>query len=232
MSKTRESNSEMVNLPESCRNSQASPLRSDQVAEDSDALPCWSPHNLSQDHLSENEFLNENYHPSFKKKTVQIVSSIFNEEMLSTLKEHFDSIDIDNSGQIDAEELEQLYTNLGIQATPQQLEDMILRADKDNNKSIDFEEFIRALEGEDSSVRTVEETCNKVWPEFSQGSDRVTAAHIFDVCKRNKGTEEHITMDECREMIRAIKEVTEDETVDESISQEQFQKIMEYDFSH
>ena len=52
-------------------------------------------------------------HSPLKKKTVQIVSSIFNDDMLSTLKEHFDSIDDDLSGTIDKEELELLYTRLG-----------------------------------------------------------------------------------------------------------------------
>ena len=166
------------------------------------------------------------------KKKVQIVSTIFNDDMLETLKEHFDSIDVDHSGSIDQTELKQLYENLGIYATEDQIQDLLSQADQDNNGNIDFEEFIRALEGDDSSVKTVAQTCENVFPTFDRDDDGfVTAADIFEVCKANKGSEQHITLEECRQMVLAIKEACEDKSVEERISKEQFKQIMEYDFN-
>ena len=57
------------------------------------------------------------------------------------IKEAFDLFDTDNSGTIDAKELNVAMRALGFEMTEEQINQMIADVDKDGSGSIDYEEF-------------------------------------------------------------------------------------------
>jgi len=61
------------------------------------------------------------------------------------LREAFKIFDLDNSGTIDADELRHIMKSIGENLTDEQIEDMILEADKDGDGTIDYNEFVQLM---------------------------------------------------------------------------------------
>jgi len=57
----------------------------------------------------------------------------------------FDVFDKDGSGTISADELRQVMRSLGENLTDREIDEMIREADKDDNGTIDYEEFVQLL---------------------------------------------------------------------------------------
>jgi len=63
------------------------------------------------------------------------------------LKQAFKVFDRDNSGTISADELRQVLKSLGDDFTDKEIDEMMKQADLDGNGSIDYDEFVRLMEG-------------------------------------------------------------------------------------
>ncbi|CAI2374083.1 unnamed protein product [Moneuplotes crassus] len=65
------------------------------------------------------------------------------------LREVFNTFDRDGNGSIDAEEIQKVIQELGLDAKSSEIENLISEADKDGNGKIEFDEFKKAVLGED-----------------------------------------------------------------------------------
>ena len=65
----------------------------------------------------------------------------------SELKEAFDGMDGDGSGQLAPDEIKEQYRQLGIEISDEQLNATISKADKDGDGKINFEEFLKVWSG-------------------------------------------------------------------------------------
>ncbi|MCO5603670.1 hypothetical protein L7F22_057821 [Adiantum nelumboides] len=69
------------------------------------------------------------------------------DEQRQEIREVFDLFDVDNSGTIDAEELQEAMRSLGFEARPEEIKQMIEEIDGNQNGSIEFEEFLQMMTG-------------------------------------------------------------------------------------
>lgn len=69
------------------------------------------------------------------------------EQDLAGFREVFDLVDKDGSGAIDAEEVHELLSILGMEATPEEVDTMVREIDRDGNGEVDFEEFLLVMAG-------------------------------------------------------------------------------------
>ena len=190
---------------------------------------------------------------AFKKRSIQLFSSIFNDEMLGTLKEYFDSVDNNQSGIINTDELRQLYLTLGVRITDEELENVMEIYDKDNDGSIDFTEFILALEGEthtsnmlpefgsinvseSSTTRSnFSEMIEQTFPQFlndslSKDQDLVDASGLLKVCRQLDSEFSNMTIEDCNEIIRSVNASTDClHGHSDKISKEQFLEVMQFE---
>ena len=67
------------------------------------------------------------------------------EEKRAMLKQAFDQIDSDNSGEVCANELLQLIQSQGCNCTMVQINSFLSAHDKDSNGKLNFEEFLELL---------------------------------------------------------------------------------------
>merc|ERR1712188_96080 len=79
------------------------------------------------------------------------------EEELSEFREIFNLVDTDGSGEISREELGELISTLGLKASQEELDRMIDEIDKDNDGTIDFDEFCSVMSHRVSQTYTPEE---------------------------------------------------------------------------
>ena len=194
---------------------------------------------------------------AFKKRSIQLFSSIFNDEMLGTLKEYFDSVDNNQTGTINTDELRRLYLTLGVRITDEELENVMEIYDKDNDGSIDFTEFILALEGEThasvmipefGSINVSEsmttttttrsnfsEIIEQTFPQFlsdssSKDQDLVDASGLLKVCRQLDSEFSNMTIEDCNEIIRSVNASTDClHGHSDKISKEQFLEVMQFD---
>ena len=73
------------------------------------------------------------------------IQSNFSPEELREHRELFESFDTDGSGEIDAEELQQLCGTLGNKLSLAEAEEMIADIDVDGNGLVDFNEFLSMM---------------------------------------------------------------------------------------
>ncbi|KMZ73521.1 Calcium-dependent protein kinase 1 [Zostera marina] len=79
-----------------------------------------------------------------KKLALRVIADSLSEEEIAGLREMFNMIDIDNSGQITYEELKQGLEKVGATLTESEIYSLMQAADVDNNGSIDYPEFVAA----------------------------------------------------------------------------------------
>ena len=70
------------------------------------------------------------------------------------LKRQFKIMDSDGSGALDIEEFKRALADYKVQATPEEAEQIFHIFDKNNDGTINFEEFMGAILGELSEYRT------------------------------------------------------------------------------
>ncbi|MCD9639297.1 putative calcium-binding protein cml13 [Datura stramonium] len=88
------------------------------------------------------------------------------------IREAFDLFDTDNSGTIDAKELNVAMRALGFEATEEEINRMIAEVDKDGSGAIDFDEFVHMMTAKFGERDTKEEL--------------MKAFHIIDQDKNGK----------------------------------------------
>ena len=169
--------------------------------------------------------------PRFTKNH-NVTSAYFDDKMIDMIKQQFDLIDTDGSGYLDHDELKELFSQLGFEASKEEIDAMIEKADKDNNGEVDFEEFLSAL-SEDSEIMNIEKLCDiefKKYSEKSGSEDLVDAEGIFAVC-REFGIQ--IGLAECKNIISAINDVLPDDNTKDKrfITKAQFTETMRLDLN-
>ncbi|KAJ3675620.1 hypothetical protein LUZ60_004662 [Juncus effusus] len=79
-----------------------------------------------------------------KKMALRVISESLSEEEIAGLKEMFNMIDTDNSGQITFEELKAGLERVGANLDEPEVQSLMEAADIDNNGTIDYAEFVAA----------------------------------------------------------------------------------------
>ncbi|KAK9986514.1 hypothetical protein SO802_031465 [Lithocarpus litseifolius] len=79
-----------------------------------------------------------------KKMALRVIAEQLSEEEIAGLKEMFNVIDADNSGQITFEELKDGLKRFGANLNESEIHDLMQAADVDNSGTIDYGEFIAA----------------------------------------------------------------------------------------
>ncbi|ESQ40393.1 hypothetical protein EUTSA_v10012990mg [Eutrema salsugineum] len=80
----------------------------------------------------------------FKKMALRVIAESLSEEEIAGLKEMFNMIDADKSGQITFEELKVGLKRVGANLKESEILDLMQAADVDNSGTIDYKEFIAA----------------------------------------------------------------------------------------
>ncbi|XP_052198562.1 calcium-dependent protein kinase 20-like [Diospyros lotus] len=80
-----------------------------------------------------------------KKIAIRVIADSLSEEEIAGLKEMFNMIDTDNSGQITLEELKRGLERVGANLKESEINGLMQAADIDNSGTIDYSEFIAAM---------------------------------------------------------------------------------------
>lgn len=122
------------------------------------------------------------------------------DDKIREYKEAFDMFDRDKDGQIDAKELGNVLRSLGHEPNEQELSDMIYDVDSNEDKRIDFNEFIQLMQkrAKDSDIE----------------EELTEAFKIFD--KEGNG---HIESSEFRHLMLTLGEKLSDDEIDEMIKE-------------
>ncbi|XP_010916613.1 probable calcium-binding protein CML13 isoform X2 [Elaeis guineensis] len=114
------------------------------------------------------------------------------------IKEAFELFDTDNSGTIDAKELNVAMRALGFEMTEEQINQMIAEVDKDGSGAIDFDEFVYMMTAK-IGERDFEEQLLKAFHIIDQ--DNNGKISDVDIQRVAKELGENFTPAEIREMI-------------------------------
>ena len=87
----------------------------------------------------------------------------FNPKELQLLKDAFKKLDLDKSGAIDKEELEQTISSLGCGFITGKVMNFFKDADKNGSKRIDFDEFLDSISSE---IKLSEDVLKQVFSKF------------------------------------------------------------------
>ena len=92
----------------------------------------------------------------------------FNSKELALLKGAFKKLDLDKSGEIDIEELQQIFNSLGCGFISGKVLNFFNDADKNGSKRIDFDEFLDSISSE---LKLSEEVLRQVFSKFIGNDD-------------------------------------------------------------
>uniref|UniRef100_A0A0E0AMR4 EF-hand domain-containing protein n=1 Tax=Oryza glumipatula TaxID=40148 RepID=A0A0E0AMR4_9ORYZ len=115
------------------------------------------------------------------------------------IKEAFDLFDTDNSGTIDAKELNVAMRALGFEMTEEQINQMIADVDKDGSGSIDYEEFEHMMTAK-IGERDSKEELTKAFSIIDQ--DKNGKISDVDIQRIAKELGENFTYQEIQEMVQ------------------------------
>lgn len=105
------------------------------------------------------------------------------EEQIAEYKQAFEVMDKDGSGNIDADELVQLFKQLGRNPSKEQLKAMIAKADLDGDGEISFNEFCSMMSKRDKFV-TFETELKDAFAVFDKDGDgSITAQELLQTMK-------------------------------------------------
>lgn len=118
---------------------------------------------------------------------------------MDDLRAVFAFFDRNQNGNIEADELGEVMSSLGYQATEEELNDMINEADKDGNKMIDFDEFVQMMEAKCRRDQDQEDELREAFKVFDcDGNGFISREELAKVMK-NIG--EDLSEDDLTEMI-------------------------------
>ena len=139
-------------------------------------------------------------------------------EQLEEVREAFNLFDTDGSGSIEVKELKAAMRALGFQVKKAEIRKMVADVDKDENGSIEFDEFVDMMTSRMANRDSKEEVM-KVFRLFTdEGSDYITFRNLKRVVTElNEG----LSDDEMMEMIDEA-----DRDGDGAINEEEFIRIM------
>ena len=144
-----------------------------------------------------------------------------NEDQVMEIKEAFDLIDADKSGEIDTEELKDFISNLGIGAHNETFMRMMEDLDADGSGQIDFGEFLEMMTSKMSDRDSREDLykCFKLFAgEDNDFDDKITVKHLKKVARQ---LNENMSEEELQEMIARA-----DLNKDQGVDFEEFYEIM------
>eukprot|EP00250_Pteridium_aquilinum_P025772 c3150_g1_i1 orf=345-752(-) len=95
------------------------------------------------------------------------------------IREVFDLFDTNNSGTIDAEELQMAMRSLGFEAGTEEIKNMIEEIDANNSGSIEFQEFLQMMTGKISERVSVKEI-SEVFDQFFKDPETGTVTYQYE----------------------------------------------------
>eukprot|EP00116_Pleurobrachia_bachei_P012519 sb/3472781/ len=87
------------------------------------------------------------------------------EEEEDQMRSFFQKFDVDENGMLDTEELRQLFINFNVVATAEDISEFLTRVDRDDDGTIDYDEFMTLIEdimSENYSAEEVIEAFNLI----------------------------------------------------------------------
>ncbi|RAL51548.1 hypothetical protein DM860_011050 [Cuscuta australis] len=99
------------------------------------------------------------------------------------IRECFELFDTDNSGTIDAKELNVAMRALGFEATEEEIKRMIAEVDKDGSGAIDFEEFEHMMSNKFGERNTKEELAKAFNIIDKDNNGKISAADIQKISR-------------------------------------------------
>ena len=139
-------------------------------------------------------------------------------EQEDQIKQAWALFDNDNSGTIESSELKDVMRKLGLNPTPEELKDIIQDIDRDNDGSIDYNEFLRLMSTKLKDAQTEDELLEAFNVFDSAGKGCFGEAELTDVAMRLKC---NFTPEDIKEMIAVA-----DLNGDQAINFEEFVRIM------
>ncbi|KAI5059068.1 hypothetical protein GOP47_0025387 [Adiantum capillus-veneris] len=100
------------------------------------------------------------------------------DEQRQEIREIFDLFDVDNSGTIDAEELQQAMRSLGFESRTEEIDQMIREIDANDSGSIEFEEFLQMMTGKIGERASTEEI-SKLFDQFFKDPKTGTVTYQY-----------------------------------------------------
>ncbi|CAM8883871.1 unnamed protein product [Rhodiola kirilowii] len=141
------------------------------------------------------------------------------ETQIEELRQVFRKFDVNGDGKISSSELGAMITSLGQTATEEEIEKMVLEADKDGDGFISLEEFIE-INIKDVDSDEILESLRGAFSVFDiDGNGSISAEELHKVLK---GLGEQCSVTECKRMISGV-----DSDGDGLISFEEFKVMMD-----
>ncbi|KAI4299321.1 hypothetical protein L6164_032790 [Bauhinia variegata] len=140
------------------------------------------------------------------------------QQKLQEIKEAFELFDLDNSGTIDAKELNVAMRALGFEMTEEQIDQMIAEVDKDGSGGIEFNEFVHMMTTK-IGERDSKQELKKAFRIIDQ--DRNGKISVSDIKSIARELGEHFDDREIREMIDEA-----DGDGDGEVNEDEFIRIM------
>lgn len=123
------------------------------------------------------------------------------QDEIEEIKEAFDLFDTDQSGEIDLKELKAAMQSLGFESKNDTIFSMLAELDKDGNASLDFEEFLDLMSGnEGKDEKDSKEEIDKIFKLFDVENRGVIV--VKDVMKVCKELGERLSVEEITEIVR------------------------------
>ncbi|CAK4154131.1 unnamed protein product [Aphanomyces euteiches] len=152
------------------------------------------------------------------RKKAKPVKKALDDEQMEEIKEAFSLFDTDGSGSIDARELKAAMRALGFQVKKAEVRKMIADIDKDENGTIEFENFVEMMTSRMNSRDTKEEVL-KIFKLFDDdNTGKISFKNLKRVCTE---LGENLTDEEMQEMIDEA-----DRDGDGLINEEEFFRVM------
>ncbi|XP_027078523.1 caltractin [Coffea arabica] len=134
------------------------------------------------------------------------------------IREAFELFDTDNSGTIDAKELNVAMRALGFELTEEEINRMIAEVDKDGSGAIDFDEFVHMMTAK-IGERDSKEELMKAFHIIDQ--DKNGKISIADIQRISRELGENFTERDIQEMVEEA-----DRDHDGEVSAEEFMRMM------